>query len=806
MLNVPSTDADKPVILTCEQLCRKADLSRVAFATTRDLKTLPGLLGQGRAERAIHVGANVGGSGFNIFATGATGGRLFPMVKEILAGKGGPKPRFYDWVYVTDFGLTHQPKAIALPPGRAPSLKAALHKLIENLRVTLPALFESEDYQRRRSSIEASMRTKTQEALNKLGERAAARNVAIVRTPMGFTTAPMEKGAIVEPEAFDTWSDERKRAAQQAMREMEVQLEETMRAMPRLEKERRDAVRALDQETTRFAIDQEIGEARRELAYIPAALDHLNRVQGDLAENIQLFLQQEPGSAERRLPLLADALSERYDVNVLVTHSGDLNAAPVIEELHPTLSNLVGRVEHFQVQGALVTNFRMIKAGALHRANGGTILIDALSLLSEPYSWSALKRALVQRKIVIEDLAHIVGFASTASLEPEAIPLDVKVILCGERRLYYLLAQLDPEFAQHFKILADFNEEIDRSPENEALFAQMVGRLARDCGVRPLDRAAVELVIERAARLSDDSRKISLIAERVGDLVTEANHWAADGGRDVITATDIQRAIDEDIARASRLEEQLRESVLREISMIATDGERVGQVNGLSVIGLGAHSFGRPTRITARVRPGVGRIVDIEREVSLGGPLHSKGVLILSGFIAGRYALDTPMSLYASLVFEQSYGGIEGDSASAAELCALLSALADAPIRQDIGITGSVNQHGDIQAIGGVNEKIEGFFDVCKARTLTGRQGVVIPTANVQHLMLRADIIEACRQSRFKIFAASTIDQVMSLLSGQPAGQRAKGVYPKDTINRAVEDRLNEWARLRRKLAARLRE
>lgn len=799
-------DPDTPVVLTCEQLHRKADLSQLAFSTTHDLEVLPGLLGQSRAQRAIQVATNVGGPGFNIFAVGASGARLFPMVKQVLAERTAPESSSHDWVYVNNFAMPHQPMAIAMAPGRAPSVQAALRKLIENLRITLPALFESEDYQRRRSAIEGSMRTKAQEALGALGERAAARGVAIVRTPMGFTTAPMDNGAIVEPEAFNAWPEDRKRQSQQAMREMEAELEETMRAMPRFEKERRDAVRALDQETTRFAIGQEIGEARREMADIPAALAHLDRVQADLAENIHLFLQQESGSDGHRSPLSAAGLTERYDANILVTHTGDSRASPVIEELHPTLSNLVGRVEHFQVQGALVTNFQMIKAGALHRANGGTILIDALSLLSEPYSWSALKRALVQHKIVIEDLAHVAGFASTVSLEPEAIPLNVKVILCGERHLYYLLARLDPEFAQHFKILADFDDEIDRSPENEVQFACLVSRLARDSGVRPLDRGAVERVIEQAVRLSEDSRKISLLVERIGDLVTEADHWAAEARRDVIAAADVQRAIDEEIARASRLEERLRESVLREVSMIATEGERIGQVNGLSVVTLGAYSFGRPTRITARVRPGVGRIVDIEREVSLGGPLHSKGVLILSGFIAGRYALDTPMSLYASLVFEQSYGGVEGDSASAAELCALLSALAEAPIRQGIAVTGSVNQHGDIQAIGGVNEKIEGFFDVCAARTLTGRQGVMIPAANVQHLMLRADVVEACQEGRFKVWAVSTIDQAVALLTGRAAGRRIKGTYPKGSINRAVDDRLSEWARLRRKLAAHAKE
>jgi lon-related putative ATP-dependent protease len=805
----PAVEDDGPALLAPEQLYRKADLSALSFATTRELAVLPSLLGQKRAHDAIRFGANVAARGFNIFAVGASGARISPLVRRVLAEKPAVQPKLFDWVYVNNFAAPHQPIAIALPPGRALALQAALRKLVEDLRVTLPTLFESEEYQRRRSAIEESMRSKAQKMFTALGERAAARGVAIVRTPMGFTTAPMEKGAVVDPEIFNAWPEERRRQAQQAVHEIEGELEQTLRAMPRYEKERRDAVRALDQETARFAIGQEIEEARAGLLDLPAALGHLDAVQADLSDNIYLFLQQqqEVGPVERRPPSFADGLFERYDVNILVTHAGQSEVGPVIEELHPTLGNLFGRVEHIQVQGALVTNFRMIKPGALHRANGGTILIDARSLLGEPYSWAALKRALVQRKIVIEDLAHIIGFASTASLEPQPVPLDIKVILFGERFLYYLLANLDPEFAQHFKILADFDDEIDRSPENEALFARLVGRLASESGLRPLDRDAVALAVERAARLADDSSKLSLVIERVRDLVTEADHWAAESGREVIAGPDVERAVSEEIGRMSRLEERAREMVLRDVSMIATDGSRIGQVNGLSVVALGTHAFGRPARITARVRPGLGRIVDIEREVALGGPLHSKGVLILSGFIAGRYALDTPMSLYASLVFEQSYGGIEGDSASAAELCALLSALAEAPLRQDVAVTGSVNQHGDIQPIGGVNEKIEGFFDVCAARGLTGRQGVLIPASNVQHLMVRSDIVQACRDGRFAIRAMRTIDQAMAFLSGRPAGRRdGDHRYPEGSINRAVEDRLRVYASVRQKMAAEPKE
>ena len=804
-----SAEDEAPTLVAPEQLYRKADLSALSFATTQELVALPSLLGQKRAQDAIRLGAKVATRGFNIFAIGASGARLSPLVRRILAERPAAPPKFFDWVYVNNFAAPHQPTVIALPPGRAPALQAALRKLVEDLRVTLPTLFESEEYQRRRGAIEESMRSKAQKMFSALGERAAARGVAIVRTPMGFTTAPMEKGAVVDPEVFNAWSEERRHEAQQAMREIEGELEQTLRTMPRYEKERRDAVRALDQETARFAIGQEIEEARAGLLDLPAALAHLEAVQADLSENIYLFLQQqqETGPVERRSPSFADGLSERYDVNVLVTHAGHSETGPVVEELHPTLGNLLGRVEHIQIQGALVTNFRMIKPGALHRANGGTILIDARSLLTEPYSWAALKRALVQRKIVIEDLARIIGFASTASLEPQPITLDVKVILFGERLLYYLLSSLDPEFAQHFKILADFDDEIDRSPESEVLFARLIGQMAGESSLRPLDRDAVALAVERAARLADNSSKLSLVIEHIRDLVTEADHWAAESGRDVIAGPDVERAIAEQISRASRLEERAREMVLRDVSMIATDGSRIGQVNGLSVVALGTHAFGRPARITARVRPGLGRIVDIEREVTLGGPLHSKGVLILSGFIAGRYALDTPMSLYASLVFEQSYGGIEGDSASAAELCALLSALAEAPLRQDVALTGSVNQHGDIQPIGGVNEKIEGFFDICAARGLTGRQGVLIPASNVQHLMVRPDVVQACRDGRFTIWAMRTIDQAIAFLGGRPAGRRdGDGRYPEGSINRAVEDRLRLYASVRQKMAAEPKE
>lgn len=804
MSEMPPIESDVvPSALGPEKLFRRADLSGLAFTTTRDLPPAPVLAGQPRAQEAIRLGTGLSARGFNIFVTGATHARIAPSLRSMLEAVPRPVGPPQDWVYVNNFLAPHKPAAIALPHGRAAPLRQAMRKLVEDLRVTLPALFESEDYQRRKTAIDEAQRASTQKVLQALGEKAGARGLAIIRTPMGFTVAAVEKGEIVDAEAFGKWPEEKRRTTQEAIAEIERDMEESLRSIPRIEKERRDAVFALDQETARFAINQEIEEARAGFTELPRVLDHIEAVRDDILRHVPLFLAQpEGGSAGRPDAMAPGHPFERYDVNVLVGNDAD-GRPPVVEELNPTLGNLLGRVEHMSYQGALITNFRMIKAGSLHRANGGTIVIDARSLFSEPYAWSALKRALVRQEIVIEDLAHIAGFVSTATLEPSPIPLNVKVVLFGERLIYYLLAALDPEFQLHFKILADFDDELERTAEGEALLARLVGGFAAQAGLRALDRGGVEAAVERAARLAEDASKLSLLVEDIHDLVIEADHSAATAGRDVITRTDIEQALAGQRRRASRLEERSREMILREVALVATEGSQVGQINGLSVMQLAGHAFGRPSRITARVGPGSGRIVDIEREVELGGPLHSKGVLILSGFITGRYALEAPMSLQATLVFEQSYGGIEGDSASLAELLVLLSSLSGLPLRQDLAVTGSVNQHGAVQAIGGVNEKIEGFFDICVARGLSGSQGVLIPVSNVQHLMLRPDVVQACADGKFSIFAVRTVDEALTLITGRTAGRRGGDRHFADgSVNAAVEACLTRFAVARKSIAA----
>jgi lon-related putative ATP-dependent protease len=484
----------------------------------------------------------------------------------------------------------------------------------------------------------------------------------------------------------------------------------------------------------------------------------------------------------------------RYQVNLLVDNR-DGRGAPVVYEDNPTFQNLVGQIEYISHMGALVTDFNLIRAGALHKANGGYLMLDAHKLLTQPFAWEAIKRALRSAEVRIESLGHSLGLTSTASLEPQPIPLDVKVVLLGERLLYYLLCHYDPEFNELFKVAVDFEDEAPRGDENHLRYASLIGAIARREKLLPFDRKAVARVIEHSSRLAGDAEKLSAQTLTVADLLREADYLAGSAGRSVVGAEDVQSAIDAQTRRADRMRRRIQEEIERGMILIATEGHRIGQVNGLSVVDLDRFAFGRPSRITARVRLGKGEVIDIEREVELGGPIHSKGVMILAGFLGARYAPDHPLSLGATLVFEQSYGGVEGDSASAAELCALLSALAEVPINQSFAVTGSVNQHGEAQAVGGVNEKIEGFYDLCKARGLTGGQGVLIPASNTKHLMLRRDVVEAVAAGKFHVYAVETIDQGMELLTGLPAGERdASGVFPTGSVNHRVEARLLELA------------
>jgi len=782
-------------------LYRRCDPAELPFTLCSELDEAAGLIGQERAVEALNFAVRVRGKGYNVYALGASGTGRHTMVEELLRHRAESEPTPPDWCYVNNFDDPQQPRRMQLPAGRGGVLAAAMKRLVAELRAALPAAFERDDYRARHEAIEQQFKERSEAAFGALQRRAEGRNITLMRTPMGLALAPTRAGKVLTPEQFGELPPEERQRVQHETEAMQGELEATMRQVPLWEREHRDAVQALNRETTGFAIAHFIDELRQGYRDLPDVAQYLDAVEHDIKENVDDFLAPAAPQPEAGVPVpapvirdIADARFRRYQVNVLVDNGGQ-HGAPVVYEDNPTHQTLVGRAEHLARFGALVTDFNLLVAGALHRANGGYLLLDAQKLLTGNLGWASLKRALEAGQIRIESLEQLLSMASTVSLQPEPIPLQVKVVLLGPPALYYLLAANDEDFADLFKIAADFDDRIERTAETTLLYARLICGMTRREQLRPLDRAAVARVIEQAARLAGDADKLSASLSAFLNLLRESDQLAADVGKDVIGEAEVQAAIDAQIWRGDRVYRRLLEEIGRKTIRIETDGEAVGQVNGLSVISLGSLAFGTPARITAQVRLGRGEVVDIEREVQLGGPLHSKGVLILSGFLGGRFGKTRPLSLNASLVFEQSYGGVEGDSASAAELFALLSALAEAPIKQSFAVTGSVDQRGQIQAIGGVNEKIEGFFDSCRISGFTGRQGAIIPASNVKHLMLRRDIVAASEAGRFEIYAMDTVDQGLELLTGIPAGRPdTDGNYPAGTLNQRVAKRLDAFA------------
>jgi lon-related putative ATP-dependent protease len=790
--------------LPAEKLYSRCDAARLGFETTDELKDLNEVIGQDRALEAIRFGAAIGQEGYNLFVLGAPGTGKHTTVQRILREKAAAEAVPPDWVYLNNFTTPHQPKVLSLPTGQGRELQEAMRRLIDELRTAVPAAFESEDYRNRRQALEDSARERQENAFQGLREKAEEKNIALVRTPLGFAFAPMEDGAVMEPKAFNALPLEERQRVQGEIEKLQEELEAIVKQIPGWAMEHRDALRDLNRETTAQTIDQPIDGLNARFGAMPGVGEHLEEVREDLLENVHGLLQLENAGPQEGAELPGPSRGRvngfrRYVVNLLVSRE-DQEGAPVVFEDNPTLSNLIGRVEHISEMGALITDFSLIKAGALHRANGGYLVLDLRQVLTQPFSWDALKRALKGGKIRIESAGQMLSLVSTVSLEPADIPLRTKVVLCGEPLHYYLLSMYDAEFPTLFKVAADFDDEMTRASDKETLFARQLATMVRRDKLRPLDRGGVARVIEHSARLAGDAEKLSLDLRALCDLVREADFLAGEAGAEVTGAIHVQQAIDAQIRRADRLRERSYEMIQRGFVLLDTEGAEVGQVNGLSVLQLGSFAFGRPSRITARVRMGAGKVIDIEREVELGGPLHSKGVLILSAYLASHFAADQPLSLAASLVFEQSYGGVDGDSASSAELYALLSALSGVPIRQNLAVTGSVNQNGRVQAIGGVNEKIEGFFDICKQRGLTGDQGVLIPAVNQKHLMLRREVVDAVADGRFTIYPVATIDEGIELLTGRAAGTRnAEGSFPEGSINRLVEDRLVAFAEARRR-------
>jgi lon-related putative ATP-dependent protease len=789
--------------LSPQWLYRHCDRSHLNFKTTAELEELKEIPGQDRAVEAIQFATGIGIDGHNVYVLGPPGSGRHAFVRQFLEKKAADRPVPQDWCYVSNFDDPRQPRAIALPPGRSKELRVGVERVIQDTQTAIPAAFESEDFQSQREAIAEEFKEVQEEAFKQIEEEAKEHEIGVIQTPTGIAFIPIRKGEAVSSEDFKKLPEEEQKLFHEEIEKLTLRLQQVMRSMPKRAREMRQKIRQLEHDVASLAVSGLVDELVQKHSDIPLVVDHLEKMQVDIVDNVGLFLHPPdghgmPAQLQQVMESRESAAMRRYAVNVLVDRS-DLAGAPIIFEDKPGFVELIGRIEHESEYGSLLTNFTLIRPGALHRANGGYLVIDAAKLLSYPMAWDGLKRALKSRELRIRSLADDIGLMSTVTLEPQPIPLDLKVILIGERIYYYLLERYDPEFAELFKVAADFEDQMMPTGENMENLSRWLATTIRKDKLRHLSREGVARLMEESARRLGDSERLSTDIERSIDLVREADYWAGQGGKDLVDAEDIQKAIDQRIRRGSRIRDRVQEELLRETFLIETSGARVGQINGLAVLQVGELAFGRPQRISASVKLGSGELIDIEREVKLGGPLHSKGVLILSGFLGSHYVSDIPLSLSASLVFEQSYGGVDGDSASAAELCVLVSVLADMPIRQSLAITGSIDQHGRIQAIGGVNEKIEGFFDICQKRGLTGEQGVLIPVSNVKHLMLRKDVVEAVKAKQFQVYPVAHVDQALSILTGKPAGEKnSKGEFPKGSINRKVHDRLHELAENRR--------
>lgn len=783
-----------PERLTADALYQPTDFGDLAFASTDELQDFEGLLGQPRAVQAIEVALGVRQPGFNLYAMGRGGLGKHSALRSTILEKAAEASPARDWCYVQDFNDPQRPRALSLPAGMAIRLRSDLDQLIQDLLTVVPRSFASGEYPQEKQRIEERFEQRRKLALVSLGEAAEQDGIVILDTPTGYTLAPLADGKPMPQEVFNQLPEDEKKRLEELLEKHRKALLSLLREdVPIWYKETLEQLRTLKEKTIGATIERLVADIRAHYDEEPDVVAHLEALQQDAIANMGDILGAEDGPDE-------DAL-ERYRVNVLVSNDPH-GGAPLIEELNPSHANLIGRIEHIVHMGTLVTNFTLIRPGALHRANGGYLLLDAHKVLTSPYAWEGLKSALQAREIRIQSLEEALGLVSTVSLEPMPIPLDVKVILVGEPLLYYLLSEYDPEFPALFKLNADFADDFERTPENTTLYARLIATLVRREGLRPVSRDALGRLIEQASRDAGDAHRLSLHMRGILDLLREAHFYAEEDGVTVIDRAQVERAIAARIFRGDRYREEVLRAIREHELRLAVEGAAVGQVNGLSVVELGNTLIGRPSRITATVRLGEGDVIDIEREVELGGAIHSKGVMILGSFLGERYARTTPLSIRASLAFEQSYGPVEGDSASVAELCALLSAIARLPLSQALAVTGSVNQHGEVQAVGGINEKIEGFFDACQVLGPHPDQGVIIPRSNVHHLMLRADVVAAVREGRFSIHAADTVDEVMALLSGLPAGEAdAAGHFPPDTVNGRIQAGLEQFVDVQKRLA-----
>lgn len=791
--------------LTSDQLYRKCDPSKFDFNSTADLEERLSALGQDRAIHAVELGIHIKSRGYNLFCLGPEGTGKTSLVKRILEKEAKNRKTPDDWAYVYNFEEPYKPIAMNFPAGQAVEFAKDVDELLDELADSLPEIIESEEYKAALGIIRQKYKAKKEEYINVLQKKAKGKRVSLLHMQMGLVVAPMKDGEVLSPDAFEQLPEEEKKLVMDDLNAMQEEIENATQDLPRWEEKQKREITILREKFVRSAVKDPIDALRKKYkSQQPSRF--LKQIQDNILENIDDFVPTDSdkqvavaGAEEDSLQQLLSKMKQpeedkfaKFKVNVIVKNVPN-SGAPIITVDYPTQGNLVGKVERIQQYGALLTDFTLIKAGALHQANGGFLLLDARKVLEQPYAWDSLKRAIASKRVKIEAPSEETSF-TTISLDPEPIPLDIKVVLTGDFEIYELLSERDPDFRDFFKVEADFGMIMDRNAENEIEYAKLIGSLSKKKQLRSLNRQAVARVIEYASRLADDAGKLTAHISSIGDLLREADYWARVSNSKQIGKNHIDQAIEAQIYRSDRIKKAMLEEIDKGTILMDVKGERVGQINGLVVYDFSRYSFGKPARITTQVRIGKGDFMDIEREISMSGPIHTKGVLILKSLISNRFAKHSPLSLSASIVFEQSYGGVDGDSASSTEYYCLLSAIANLPIKQSIAVTGSINQFGEIQPIGGVNEKIEGFFDVCAHDGLTGKQGVVIPRTNVDNLMLRADIVQAVEDGRFTIYAIDTVDDGIEILTGVKAGKADnKGNYPKGTVNYLVEESLRQY-------------
>lgn len=794
-----------------ENLRWVCDPKLIPAKLSTELAPIDGLLGQERALEAVSFGLDIPSAGYNIFVHGDPGSGKHNAIQSFVKQRALKDNRGSDWLYVQNFETEHKPIALCLPAGEGPAFKAALDTALSAIAEGLPSLLDGDDTKSRQKAIESEFRAANEAGFKQVSDIAEKQGLGISQSAQGFSVVPMHEGAALSQEEFDKLPKKAKKTLQEAMRGIQEQLAEFMgEALPELDKARQDQLKALQSEVTQTMVSKHLKPVIKQYGGDDTIKDHLNALADDLAEHTPLLAQlatgtldqEKGGSPYSQGPEAVKGAMKRYGANLLVSQEKDCKGAPVVYEDWPGVGRMVGRIEHISRMGALETNFNLIKSGALHRANGGYLLLDARRVLSAPGSWETLKRALRTGEISIDSPYSSHAALTTVTLEPATIPLKVKVIIFGSRSVYYRLAAMDPDFTELFKVAADFDDRIERKESNIANFARLLAGIADKEALLPLNKNGMAAAIEHAVRMTKDQERITLRVGPLADLLREANYVAKQAKRKAIGREEVRSAIERQINRVDRVKQRYHEQIHRESVLIDVSGEKVGQINGLAVMTIGGFAFGKPSRITARTRMGGGRVIDIERSSDLGGSIHSKGMLILSSYLSNHYARNVPVSLSASIAFEQSYGGVDGDSASSTELYALLSSLSGIPINQGLAVTGSVNQYGEVQVIGGANEKIEGFFDICSNRPggLTGDQGVLLPAANIKNLMLRPDVVAACKAGDFHVYGISHIDEGIEVLTGMKAGLRSEktDTFPDNTINRLTEDALIGFAEMRR--------